>query len=158
MKTGYCNCKYNEIVSFQGGGNLVLLKEEEEKVDEETNDDADVNAESNKVDDKNKENHQDQYVGLILIMIGQKKSLGQAKQISIENCIKLNLGVMIQKFQIFRVPISNAKIPRKLQFHPAASVIKYHQKTSNSCCLSILASEFHCIDDNRNLSTLANSI
>ena len=43
-------------------------------------------------------------------------------------------------FQIFRVPIGNAKITRKVKFHPAASVIKYHQKISNSCCLSSLSS------------------
>ena len=42
-------------------------------------------------------------------------------------------------FQTFGVPIGNAKITRKLQFHPAAPVIKYHQKTSNICCLSSLA-------------------
>ena len=35
-------------------------------------------------------------------------------------------------FQISGVPIGNAKITRKVQFRPAAPVIKYHQKTSNS--------------------------
>ena len=43
-------------------------------------------------------------------------------------------------FKIFGVPIGNAKITRKLWFHPAAPVIKYHQKASNSCCLSSLES------------------
>ena len=42
-------------------------------------------------------------------------------------------------FQIFGVPIGNAKIKIKVQFHPAAPLIKYHQKTSNSCCLGSLA-------------------
>ena len=42
-------------------------------------------------------------------------------------------------FQIFGVPIGNAKITRKVQFRPAATVMKYHQKTYNSCCLSSLA-------------------
>ena len=59
-----------------------------------------------------------------------------------KNYIKINLGVMIKKNQIFEVPIGNAKITRKLQFHPAETVMKYHQKTSNSCCLSSLASYF----------------
>ena len=36
-------------------------------------------------------------------------------------------------FQIFGVPIGNAKIPRKVKFHPAAPLIKYYQKTYNSC-------------------------
>ena len=48
-------------------------------------------------------------------------------------------------FQIFGVPIGNAKITRKLQFHPAAPLIQYHQKRYNRCCLSSLASAFHCI-------------
>ena len=36
--------------------------------------------------------------------------------------------------------IGNAKITKKLQFQRAAPVMKYHQKTYNSCCLSSLAS------------------
>ena len=52
-------------------------------------------------------------------------------------------------FQIFGVPIGNAKITIKVQFHPVAPVMKYHQKTSNICCLSSLASVFCCINDNR---------
>ena len=61
-------------------------------------------------------------------------------------------------FQIFGVPIDNAKITRKVQFHPAAPVIKCHQKISNNCCLSSLASDFHFINDNRDLPALVNSI
>ena len=34
-------------------------------------------------------------------------------------------------FQIFGVSTGNAKITRKVQFHPSASVIKYHQKRPN---------------------------
>ena len=80
-------------------------------------------------------------------------------QISIDNCNKLNLGAMIQKiFQIFRVPIGNAKITRKLQFHPEAPVIKYHQKTYNICYLSSLASSFNCIGYNRAVPPLVNLI
>ena len=44
-------------------------------------------------------------------------------------------------FQIFVVPIGNAKMTRKVQFHPAGPLIKYHQKISNSCCIRSLASD-----------------
>ena len=37
-------------------------------------------------------------------------------------------------------------------------MIKYHQKTYNSCCLSSLSSAFHCINDNRAVLALVNSI
>ena len=61
-------------------------------------------------------------------------------------------------FQIFEIPIGNGKLLRKVQFHSAALVIKYHQNTSNSCCMSILAYAFHCINDNRAIPDLVNSI
>ena len=37
-------------------------------------------------------------------------------------------------YQIFGVPIGDAKITRKIQFHPASPMIKYQQNISNSCC------------------------
>ena len=43
-------------------------------------------------------------------------------------------------FQIFGVQIGNAKITIKVQIRLAAPVMKYLQKTYNSCCLSSLAS------------------
>ena len=61
-------------------------------------------------------------------------------------------------YQIFGVLIGNSKITRKLQFHPAAPVIKYHQKTYNSCCLNSLESYFQCIGNNRYVPELVNSI
>ena len=61
-------------------------------------------------------------------------------------------------FQTFGVPIGNAKITRKIHFHPAEPLIKYHQRTSNSCYLSGLASDFYCINDNRAIPDLLNSI
>ena len=63
-------------------------------------------------------------------------------------------------FQIFGVPIGNAKITRKVHFHLEASVMKYHQKkkTYNSCCLSSLASDFHCINENKDVLALVQSI
>ena len=63
-----------------------------------------------------------------------------------------------KKYQIFGVPIGNSKIRRKVQFHPAVPVIKYHQNTSNSFGLSGFESAFHCISDNRSVPALVNSI
>ena len=57
---------------------------------------------------------------------------------------------------MFGVPIGNEIIIRKVQFHPAAPVIKYNKKTSNSCCLSSLASSFTCSDYNWAIPTLLN--
>ena len=37
-------------------------------------------------------------------------------------------------------------------------MIKYHQKTSDSFCLSGFVSSFHCIGDNRGVPALVNSI
>ena len=61
-------------------------------------------------------------------------------------------------YQIFGVPIGNTKITRKVQFHPAAPVMKYHKKTSNSSCLSNFASAFNCINDIRGVPALVNII
>ena len=61
-------------------------------------------------------------------------------------------------FQIFGVPISNAKITRKVQFHTAAPVMKYHQKTYNSCFLGSLPSDFYCIHYKRAIPSPVNSI
>ena len=63
-----------------------------------------------------------------------------------------------KKFQIFGVTIGNAKITKKVQFHPAAPVMKYQQKTSNIYCLSSSESSFNCISDNRAVPALVNSI
>ena len=61
-------------------------------------------------------------------------------------------------FQIFGVPIDNAKTKRKLKFHLAAPVMKYLQKTFNSCCWSSLESAFHCINDSRSVLDPVNII
>ena len=61
-------------------------------------------------------------------------------------------------FQIFGVPIGKAKITIKVQFHLAAPEMKYRQKTTNSFCFSSLSSAFHCINDNRAVLALLNSI
>ena len=59
---------------------------------------------------------------------------------------------------MFAVPIGNAKITDEIQFHPAAPVIKYHQKYSNSCCLISLSSYFHSIGDERDVTALVNRV
>ena len=61
-------------------------------------------------------------------------------------------------YQIFGVIIGNAKITRKVQFHPAAPVIKYHQKTSTICCWSSLSSAFNCIGNNISVPALVNIV
>ena len=48
-------------------------------------------------------------------------------------------------YQLFEVPIGHAKTTENIVILPEASVPKYHQKTSNICCLSSLASAFHSI-------------
>ena len=63
-----------------------------------------------------------------------------------------------QNYQKFGLPIGNAKMTKKVQFHPEATLIKYHQKSSNSFCLIILASDFHCIGDNMAVTALVNRI
>ena len=60
--------------------------------------------------------------------------------------------------QTFVVPIGDEKTTENIVFHPAAPVPKYHQKTSNSCCLSSLVSVFYSIGDNRALTDLVNHI
>ena len=67
-------------------------------------------------------------------------------------------GENAQNYQKIGVQIGNAKMTKTLQFHPEAPLIQYHQKSSNSCCLSSLSSYFHGIDDNRTVSALVNRI
>ena len=61
-------------------------------------------------------------------------------------------------YQLFAVPIGNAKKTYEIKFHPEEPVIKYHQKLSNICCLSSLASAFHSVGDDRSVNVLVNSI
>ena len=102
-----------------------------------------------------KENQQDQDVDSILIMSGFRTHEPDFYKKMYQTKFR---GDDTKTFQIFGLPIDNAKITRKVQFHPAAPVIKYHQKTSTSCCFSSLASDFHCICDNRAVPDLVNSI
>ena len=60
--------------------------------------------------------------------------------------------------QFFAVLSGNVKTAENIVFHPAAPVLNYHQKASNSCCLSSLEFDFHGIGDNRGVTTLVNRI
>ena len=85
-------------------------------------------------------------------MSGYKKITGHVSRIFMKNFIKQILGVKRQK------PIGNAKITEKILFYSEASVLKYHQNVSNSCCLSSLASDFHSIGYNRDFTALVNRV
>ena len=67
-------------------------------------------------------------------------------------------GDKTHDFQKFGVPIGNARMKQKVTLRTEAPPIKYHQKSSNSCCLSSLASAFHCIGCNRAVTDLVNII
>ena len=67
-------------------------------------------------------------------------------------------GDKTQNYQKFGVPIGNAKTTKKVQFHPEAPLIQYHQNSSNICCLITLALNFHCIGDNRAVTAIVNLI
>ena len=67
-------------------------------------------------------------------------------------------GYTTHDYQKFGVPIGNARMNQKNRFCIEAPLIKYHQKRSNSCCLSSLASDFHCIGDIRDVTALVNQI
>ena len=56
--------------------------------------------------------------------------------------------------QLFEVTIGNAKTTDEIQFHSAAPMIKYHQMSFNSCCLSSLASDSQIIGDDRAVTVL----
>ena len=49
-------------------------------------------------------------------------------------------------FQIFQAPIVNSKCAKKNKFHSDASMLKYRQKSLNSCFFSSLASAFASIE------------
>ena len=49
-------------------------------------------------------------------------------------------------------------LQKKVQLYPEAPLIQYHQKSSNSCCLSSLESAFYCIGENRAVTGLVNRI
>ena len=51
-------------------------------------------------------------------------------------------------FKTFQVPIGNAKCVESLVFKNDAPIIKYCQKTLNSCCFSSLESAFASINHN----------
>ena len=62
----------------------------------------------------------------------------------------------MKTYKLFEVPIGNTKITEKIEFHPKAPVLKYHQESSNSFCLTSLASAFHTIGEKKSESSLEN--
>ena len=80
-------------------------------------------------------------------------------RVSIKKLYQTNIrGQEIKTYQLYVVPIGSAKITEKIEFHSEAPVLKYHQELSNGCCLSSLASSFHSIVDNRDVTSLENII
>ena len=67
-------------------------------------------------------------------------------------------GQEMETYQFFVVPIGNAKITEETEFYPRALVLKYQQESSNSCCLSSLASVFCSFGENKVETDLANII
>ena len=49
------------------------------------------------------------------------------------------------RFKSFQVPIVNSKCVETSKFHNDAPILKYCQKSLNSCCFSSLASDFASI-------------
>ena len=89
-----------------------------------------------------KDNQKERNLGLILNMSGWEKLLWQVNQISINNYMKLNLGVIQHttiKYLEYQLVMQEWK---KVRFRIEAPVIQYHQKISNICCLSSLANNF----------------
>ena len=64
----------------------------------------------------------------------------------------------VENYQLFSVLIGNAKIIEEIEFHLRAPMLKYHQESYNSCCLSSPATAFHIIDKNKAADALANRI
>ena len=52
----------------------------------------------------------------------------------------------IHTFKCFQVPIGNEKCVESFKFQNDAPILKYCQKSLNSCCFSILASAFASIN------------
>ena len=67
-------------------------------------------------------------------------------------------GDTTHDYNKFGVPIGNARMNQKVMFPTESPLIKYHQKRSNSFCLNSLASDFHCIGNNRDINALVNRI
>ena len=78
-------------------------------------------------------------------------------QISIKKKIKTIRGHGTKAYPLFLVPIGNAKMIENIMFNPEAPMLKYHQKLSNSFCLSSLTPAFHIIGDNRDVPALADN-
>ena len=73
--------------------------------------------------------------------------------------IKIILGMMIQKYiNYLQYQLVMQKTTEEIQFHPTDPMLKYHQNSSSSCCLSSLSSDFHSIGDDRAVTAIVNCI
>ena len=75
-----------------------------------------------------------------------------------ENLYQKSMGSRDEKISIIFSLNWKCKNIRKIVFHPAVPVLKYHQKSSNSCYFSSLASDFHSIGEDRAATALSNHI
>ena len=55
----------------------------------------------------------------------------------------------INTFRFFQVPIGNVKCVESFKFQNDSPILKYCQKSLNSCCFSSLASAFSSINHNK---------
>ena len=64
-----------------------------------------------------------------------------------KKCFQIHVDTQdINTFKCFQVQIWNAKCVESFKFRNDAPILKYCQKSLNSCCFSILASDFDSIN------------
>ena len=58
-------------------------------------------------------------------------------------------------FKMFEVLIGNTKFVEEMKFHSKGPMLKYRQKSLNSCCFSSLASDFHSTNQTKAANSIA---
>ena len=82
---------------------------------------------------------QDTSFGVILVLVGLKKSTNEPNLY--KNCFQRHDETQDKyTFEIFVLPINNAKTVEEMGFHIDAAMLKYCESTSYSCCFGNLAS------------------
>ena len=115
--TGY---KTKQSVSEVGGGeNTYLLQQEEENVYEETNDDADVNTEANKVNDNKKD--------LVVKMKEHNKTL--KKNVDIEKITRKNNHFREQYLKLLKTHILKKQNFPQQNFKTNVEIIQMNLRT-----------------------------
>ena len=64
----------------------------------------------------------------------------------------------MKTYKLFVVPIGNWNFTEEIEFHPRVKIIKNHQESSYSFCLSSLTWYFHSIGENKAATDLKNCI